>query len=152
MPQCVISSAPSLLNFVETMPIVTGSTTIPIKLVKALSAMVSVKSDGAGVIISWPVWAKGSRFLSRGAPPVVTITLSNCCEGLSAKSIFSFPSCVLLMAFIACCVTVLMPSFSASPVRQLMIACESCALGNTHWSACVTNCTPCLSNHWYVLR
>ena len=148
IPQWVTSSAPSLRNLVAGIDSRTRSTTVPIWLQNAFSEMLNVKSDGTGVSILCPKSAKYCKPAARGEPPVVIITLSNVRKGLSLKCTSIFPCACFAMPVSEWCRQTVTPRRCAVCVKQSITVCESCERGNTQLSSCVTNRTPCASNHW----
>ena len=76
MPQWVMRSEPSALSLVPVMLTPTGFTTVPVRAVNALSAMLNVKSDGTGGSMLCPRRASDLNDSIFGCPPVVMATLS----------------------------------------------------------------------------
>ena len=93
-PQCVTSKGPCARNFVPGIVVTTESTTVPIRLQKARSFMLKVKSEGTGASISCPRQARYCNPRPLGEPPVVMIVRWKMrCVSFS-KSSFSLPSSV----------------------------------------------------------
>ena len=158
-------SGPSAFSLVPGMLVYTGSTTVPIRFLKALSAMLKVKSDGIGCSIACPKSERCLKFSIFGWPPVVMATRWKAIclisetgwETEDAPDRFPFPfeilksrsrrsssSSVMAVSWWLHCIFT--PSRLAVFTRQLMMLCESCVCGNTHWSSCVTRGTPFSSN------